>query len=112
MKHKIVLILSLFISTVCFSQTAENRRLVASMLNNNEAFAGNVVSTQGASDLMLVFSGPAFDSYLEIVQFINSAGWDTWVAYYDTIGFKAMCFLAGEIDKCYVKSEMLKIISY
>ena len=36
----------------------------------------------------------------------------SWETYYDTIGFKAMCFLEGEIDKCYVKSDMLKIISY
>ena len=82
------------------------------MLNNNDAFAGNVVYTTGTNDLMLVFSGPTFDSYTEIVQFINAAGWDTWETYYDTIGFRAMCFLAGEIDKCYVKSDMLKIISY
>ena len=112
MKHKVVLILSLFISAVCFSQTAENRRIAASMLNNNDAFEGNLVYTVGTNDLMLVFSGPTFDSYIEIVQFINSAGWNTWETYYDTIGFQGMCFLAGEIDKCYVKSDMLKIISY
>ena len=111
MKIKITFIFILFISINCFCQTAKDRQNIASMLNNNEAFSGNIVTTKGESDLMLVFSGPMFDSYSEIVTFIDAVTQEVWDTYYETIGFYAVCFLAGEIDKCYTKSDMTKIIN-
>ena len=111
MKLKITFILVLFFSINCFCQTAEDRQNIASMLNNNEAFNGNIVTTKGESDLMLVFSGPMFDSYGEIVEFIDAVTLDIWNTYYETIGFYAVCFLAGEIDKCYTQNDMTKIVN-
>ena len=111
MKLITTFILVLFFSVNCFCQTAKDRQNIASMLNNNEAFSGNIVTTKGESDLMLVFSGPMFDSYSEIVAFIDAVTLDVWNTYYETIGFYAVCFLAGEIDKCYTKSDMTKIIN-
>ena len=99
----------LFATSLCFSQNAESRRLIASTLNSSLG-AGNYCTSFGDQDLLLVFKGDTFDSYLEIIVFMQAAGWSTFKALFDDYEFLFICFKSGEIDKCYSKEEINKLI--
>jgi len=110
MKKLILVSFMLFTVSLCYSQSANSRRVIANTLSGSLG-SGNYCNSFGDQDLMLVFKGQDFDSYLELVVFMREAGWSTFKALFDDYGFLYICFKSGEIDKCYSRSEIYSLIN-
>jgi len=110
MKKLILVSFMLFTVSLCYSQSANSRRVIANTLSGSLG-SGNYCNSFGDQDLMLIFKGQAFDSYLELVVFMREAGWSTFKALFDDYGFLYICFKSGEIDKCYSRSEIYSLIN-
>ncbi|MBT3621426.1 MAG: hypothetical protein HN535_01560 [Flavobacteriales bacterium] len=61
MKKLILVSFMLFTVSLCYSQSANSRRVIANTLSGSLG-SGNYCNSFGDQDLMLVFKGQAFDS--------------------------------------------------
>ena len=109
MKKIILISFMIFATSLCFSQNTDSRRLIASTLSSSLG-AGSYCTSFGDQDLLLVLKGESFDSYMELIVFMRAAGWSTFKALFDDYGFLFICFKSGEIDKCYSRTEINKLI--
>jgi hypothetical protein len=113
MKKLMIIIITLLTATVSMAQmTAEHRDFVADMMGESMATedATCKVYAMGQDNKLLMIDWPDLDSFLTVKFFLLGMATeeDAFDSIFDTFEFKYLCF--KQIDKCYTKEDINKIL--